>query len=183
MTRAFIALSLPENILAALGSVSGELEKSVDAKWVKPKAMHLTLKFLGNIDETSLAGLSAGMDEIASGYSPFEMVLSPLGAFPSTKKARVIWAGIDTDIIRLRNLASSIDALSAQFGVAKEERTFSAHITLARLKTSAVVNLDIKVPALNFTAKKMHLLKSELSQLGAKYTVLHSSPFKGASGG
>jgi 2'-5' RNA ligase len=183
MTRAFIALTLPENILAALGSASGELIKRFDAKWVKPEALHLTLKFLGNVDEGTLKALSIKMDETASLFSPFDMQLASLGAFPQAKRARIIWAGIDTDIIRLRDLTSSIDAFSAQFGITKEERTFSAHITLARLKTSAVVDLDIKVPALNFTAKKMHLYKSELSQQGAKYTVLHSSPFTGASGG
>ena len=183
MIRAFIALPLPDEVKIALGAASGLLEKSVYAKWVKPEAMHLTLKFLGNIEENILGELSEGIDNIASRFLPFEMVLSSLGAFPSAKRARIIWAGIDTEIVRLRELALLIDDLSAGFGILKEQRTFAAHITLARLKASAVVNLDIKIPEINFTSKKIHLYKSDLSPNGAKYTVLHSSPFTGTSGG
>ncbi len=183
MIRAFIALPLPEAVKDALLEVSGVLRKTVDARWVKPEAMHLTMKFLGEIDESNLESIGGRLDELALSQLPFNMKLEGLGAFPSEKRARVIWAGIDTDISRLRKLAESIDDLSADYGVAKEGRTFTAHITLARLREPSMINLDVRMQEITFIIDKMHFYKSDLTPQGARYTLLHSSPFTGRPGG
>jgi 2'-5' RNA ligase len=183
MIRAFIALPLPEAVKDALLEVSGMLRKTIDARWVKPEAIHLTMKFLGNIDENNLESIGRKLDELSSMHSPFDMRLIGLGAFPSERRARVIWAGIETDILRLRKLAASIDDLSADYGIAKDVRPFTAHITLARLRESSMINLDVRMQEITFIIDRMHFYKSDLTPQGARYTLLHSSPFTGKPGG
>jgi 2'-5' RNA ligase len=174
---------LPEAIKDVLSETSDMLRKTINAKWVKPDAMHLTMKFLGDIDERNLGAIGEGLEEMSSRYSPFEMRLLSLGAFPSMRKARVIWAGVETDIIALRKLAVSIDELSANYGIEKESRPFTAHITLARLREPSMINLNVRMRDITFIIDKMHLYKSDLTPQGAKYTLLHSSPFTGKPGG
>ena len=183
MIRTFIALPLPETIKNALSEASGILRKTINARWVKPDAMHLTMKFLGDIDEKNLITIGEGLDSISSLHSAFEMKLFSLGAFPFVKKARVIWAAIDTNIIALRKLAASIDDLAVNYGIAKESRPFTAHITLARLREPSMIDLDVRMQEITFIIDKMHLYKSDLTPQGAKYTLLHSSPFTGKPGG
>lgn len=183
MIRTFIALPLPETIKNALSEASGILRKTINARWVKPDAMHLTMKFLGDIDEKNLITIGEGLDSISSQHSAFKMKLFSLGAFPSLRKARVIWAGVETDIIALRQLAASIDDLAVNYKIAKESRPFTAHITLARLREPSMINLDVRMQEITFIIDKMHLYKSDLTPQGAKYTLLHSSPFTGKPGG
>lgn len=183
MIRAFIALPLPETVKEALSSVSATLRKTMDARWVKPEAMHLTMKFLGDIDEKDIEGMAKKLDEISQLYQPFAMSLAGPGAFPSTKRARVIWAGIDADISRLRNLSASIDDMLADYGIAKEGRPFTAHVTLARLREPSMINLDVRIEKITFIIDGMHFYKSDLTPQGARYTLLHSSPFTGKPGG
>jgi RNA 2',3'-cyclic 3'-phosphodiesterase len=111
------------------------------------------------------------------------MRLSGLGAFPSVKKARVIWAGVEADIAALRKMTASIDDFSAGYKIAKERRPFSAHITLARLREPSMINLNTTVQEIAFTIDYLHLYRSELTPKGAIYTLLHSSPFTGRPGG
>jgi 2'-5' RNA ligase len=183
MIRAFIALPLPDDVKDGLVQASLNLKRTIDARWVRPDAMHLTLKFLGDIEEKHVAELSSGLDRILSGQPPFNMSLSGLGAFPSSRRARVIWAGIATDISRMKMLAADIDRLTARLGVRAETRPFAAHITLARLKVPSMVNLDCNVPEINFISRAINLYKSDLSPQGARHTVLHTSPFMGIPGG
>ncbi len=183
MIRAFIALPLPENVKEELLKVTATLRKTMDARWVKPEAMHLTMKFLGDIDEKNIEGIAEKLDELSRQYQPFAMNLGAMGAFPSTKRARVIWAGVDADISGLRNLAASIDDMSAGYGIAKEGRPFTAHVTLARLRDPSMINLDVRIEKITFIIDTMHFYKSDLTPQGARYTLLHSSPFKGRPGG
>jgi|WetSurMetagenome_2_1015567.scaffolds.fasta_scaffold288748_2 RNA 2',3'-cyclic 3'-phosphodiesterase len=183
MIRAFIALPLPENVKEELLRVSSTLRKTMDARWVRLEAMHLTMKFLGDIDEENIEGMSKKLDELSELYQPFSMSLCGLGAFPSPKRARVVWAGVDADVSRLRNLAASIDDMSSDYGIAKEGRPFTAHVTLARLREPSMINLDVRIEKITFIIDTMHFYKSDLTPQGARYTLLHSSPFTGKPGG
>jgi 2'-5' RNA ligase len=141
------------------------------------------MKFLGDIDEKDIEGMAEKLDELSQQYQPFSMSLDGMGAFPSLKRARVIWAAIDTDISGLRNLAASIDEMSASYGIAKEGRPFTAHVTLARLREPSMINLDVRIEKITFIIDTMHFYKSDLTPQGARYTLLHSSPFTGKPGG
>jgi 2'-5' RNA ligase len=183
MIRAFIALPLPEAVKKELLKVSATLRKIMDARWVSPEAMHITMKFLGDIDEKNIEGMAKKLDELSEPCQPFEMSLGGLGAFPSPKKARVVWAGIEADISRLRNLAASIDDMALDYGITKEGRPFTAHVTLARLREPSMINLDVRIEKITFIINGMHFYKSDLTPQGARYTLLHSSPFTGRPGG
>lgn len=183
MIRVFTALPLPEEVKAELSDVSAALGRGISARWVRPEGMHLTMKFLGDVDEKNIRGIGERLDELSLRYSPFDMRLNGLGAFPSPRRARVIWAGVETDVQTMKELAASVDMIASGYGVPKEERSFAAHITLARLRAPSMVNLDARVRGITFISDRVNLYKSDLTPQGAKYTLLHSSPFAGKTGG
>ncbi|MBN1635130.1 MAG: RNA 2',3'-cyclic phosphodiesterase [Deltaproteobacteria bacterium] len=176
MIRAFIAIPLPEEINDSIqGMVSGLREKNHAVRWVRPEGMHLTLKFLGNIDESLVEPLSLGLDDVVAKYACLELKLSGLGVFPHVRRPRIVWIGLTGDIEKLAHLAGSIDDLGFQFGIERERREFSSHITLGRLKVPTMVDLGIDFTQETFTATQVLLFQSKLSSQGARYSVLHRS--------
>jgi 2'-5' RNA ligase len=175
MIRTFIALPLPDTIKQALEETILSLKRRIDARWVRPQAMHLTLKFLGDIQEELVPALGQGLDEICADYTEMEFGLDALGAFPGRKRARVIWASLSGPVDRLASLAEHVDRLCGRFGIHPEARAFRPHITLGRLKTPTMVELETKIPERNFTAAEVRLYRSELLREGARYTILHAS--------
>jgi len=176
MIRAFIAIALPEEIKDSIQDiVSGLREKNPAVRWVRPEGMHLTLKFLGNIDESFVETLSLGLDDVVAQYSCLKLTLSRLGVFPNVRRPRIVWIGLTGNIENLSHLAGSIDALSFQFGIERERREFKSHITLGRLKVPTMVDLGIEFTQETFTATQVLLFQSKLSSQGARYSVLHRS--------
>ena len=124
--RSFIALELSKEIKDELGRLQDELkEAGADVKWVKPENIHLTLKFLGDIDERKLGDIKKTLAEVASKFAPFEVSLFKLGAFPTLDRPRVIWAGISKGCSEVEALAASLDSAP----------NFSAHVTLGRVRS------------------------------------------------
>src|SRR5689334_15753140 len=105
MIRTFIAIELPEQIKTALGDIQNELRKTAaDVSWTKPANIHLTLKFLGDLEEKQVALLRAATSKTVIGHQPFELQTSHPGFFPSQKRARVVWMGLEGDVTALINL-------------------------------------------------------------------------------
>ncbi len=175
MIRTFIALPLPDDIKHSMQDAIAYLQKRTDAKWIRPEGMHITLKFLGNIEERLVKPIADGLDEIFGRFPLLHFALDTLGAFPSQKKARVIWAGLSGDTDRLKEVALRVDRLCSRFGIPLETRPFSAHITLGRLKIPSVVELDMEMAKAGFAVTEGHFYRSELLREGARYTVLHVS--------
>jgi 2'-5' RNA ligase len=133
--RYFVALDLGPQVLGALGEAQGELRESggPPMRWTRPEAMHLTLKFLGGSVPRSMAeGAVAAMGPALANSGPFELEVRGLGAFPSPKRARVLWAGIEDSGGALSALQSSIESEMAGLGPPTGE--FHAHVTLGRLR-------------------------------------------------
>lgn len=130
--RGFISIDISENeninrILKELKSVNSSL-KLVDAK-----NLHITLKFLGNTEESDVPKITKIIEKATDGISPFEVSLIGMGAFPSERKIRVIWIGIkDSSIISI--IANRLDEELISLGYERERREFSPHLTLARAK-------------------------------------------------
>jgi 2'-5' RNA ligase len=176
MIRSFVAINLPEEIKDDLASVVSELrDENRAVKWVKPEGLHLTLKFLGDIDEKTVAPLAAELDAVAKNHPPMSLNIEGLGAFPDPKRPRVVWAGLGGDLEILRDIASQVDHVCASFGVKPEKRPFRAHITIGRLKVPTVVDLNKELRKKGFLATEMVLYQSELLPTGARYTVLNRS--------
>jgi 2'-5' RNA ligase len=195
MIRTFIAIELDEPLRAAIGGVQAgvrrtlerELRRSApDARiqWVKPESIHLTLKFLGDIEEGRVAAIAEALDRVAAAGARSSLAIGGLGVFPDARAPRVLWLGLDGPVDALVRLASSVDAALRALGFASESRPLSPHLTLARIKerqrevgraldasallgqASALGRLDVRALA---------LMKSELRPSGSVYTRLHEA--------
>jgi RNA 2',3'-cyclic 3'-phosphodiesterase len=188
--RSFIAIELPESVKAGLKRMQDKL-KSVDpacAKWVDPKGVHLTLKFLGNIDAAKMDDIIKLVKEASQTVTPFHLELKGLGAFPNLKRTQIIWVGINGDMDQLLRLQKQIEDKLAGIGFPPEGRTFTPHLTLARLRDYATliqrqtigeaISRQILESGLMINVDSISLMKSLLTPAGAVYTELASIKLK-----
>jgi len=182
--RSFIAIELPQNVKNELAQLRSELERIEHPfiKWVNPESIHLTLKFLGNIPFKQVAEIANAIEQAAKGILPFHLEFSDLGVFPSTKQPRVLWVGIKGEIDNLLNLQRNIDSALAPLGFAEEKRSFTPHLTLARVREGATLadrkNFGGLVLSTSFASsyplivETICLMRSQLTPQGAIYTRL-----------
>ena len=137
--RAFIAIEMADAVRASLSSLQGRLRPHEHpyVKWVDPKSIHLTLKFLGNIEQQQVSQIEEAISQASQGVSPFQLQLGGLGAFPSLGRPRVIWVAMTGEIERLVTLQKGIDQALVPLGFAIESRPFTPHLTLGRLRERA----------------------------------------------
>jgi 2'-5' RNA ligase len=183
--RVFIAVDIGEQIKEAIGRLQEQLRKKTgigkgQASWVRPDAMHLTLKFLGEIDDEQLAQVCTTVEEIAKGHKSFELDVESVGFFGG-RAAKVLWAGSGAGSEKLCALAKAIDERLAQAGFAKEDREFAVHLTLCRIKDIAAGKSlaeaagrfgDFKAGTVLIDAVKVY--QSQLTPTGPIYTALGS---------
>ena len=132
MPRLFIAVDLPEEIRNNLGKISFGIP---GARWVDPLQIHLTVRFVGEVDGTTFLDIKAALEQVR--LSPFLLALKGVGHFPPRGKPRVLWVGIEQSQ-PLQTLKNRIDKILAGVGLQPEGRKFSPHITLARLRNSPI---------------------------------------------
>lgn len=183
--RTFIAIELSEPIRDALGQVQAHLKYTgSDVKWVGKNNIHLTLKFLGEVDEDRCEKVKAALDEIAKEFKAFEIDLNGLGVFPSLNAPRVIWVGLDKGAKESTDLAKRIDEAMSKLGFKEETRPFAAHLTIGRIRSSKNRSaLCEKIEKLNFDSAtagsqqvdSIILFQSTLTPTGPIYTKLHES--------
>lgn len=181
--RCFIAIELSQEIKTVLAATQAGLKPAFcgDIKWVDPENIHLTLKFLGEIDAALAEKTKSIIDEIASRTMPFTIRLSSAGAFPSPGWPSVLWVGIDIGKDGCINLAGRIEEKLAPLGVEKEPRPFHPHLTIARVKslhgkqqTKGILE-SLKVQPVEMALSKMALFQSTLTSAGPIYTKLSES--------
>ncbi len=183
MIRTFIATPIPDSLRDVLSDTIFRLRALYpQVRWVRPESIHLTLKFLGNIAEDMVDGIARGLDDIVCDYPCIDLSLKGLGVFPNKRRPRVIWVGFQGDIDVLEDMALRLDRTCADFGIKMESRPFSAHLTLGRLKRPTMIDLDLDIEEVDFSAREVFLYKSELLRGGARYTILHKS-YLGSEGG
>lgn len=181
--RAFIAIELPGEVKDLLARLQDQLKASgADVKWVSPLNIHLTLKFLGEINDKELDKISQILEETAKEKHPFYIRLSSVGAFPRIDFPRVIWVGIDKGDTEAKDITKILEQKLAKIGIPKETRPFSSHITIGRLRSSLnreklAKNLNILADNfgkqnVEFLVNKITLFKSTLTPKGPIYEVL-----------
>jgi 2'-5' RNA ligase len=178
--RTFIAVRLPETVLAAIEEVREQLAAyGFNVRWVTTGNIHLTLKFLGEVLEDELDGIAAVLIEAVHGFAPLQLAASGVGVFPDIKRARVIWVGITGQLSEFAALQRSIEDRLAMIGYPQEKRPFSGHLTLGRVKGSiAASRLTTAIGAFRdftsetFEVDRVVLFKSDLRPTGALYTEL-----------
>lgn len=181
--RAFIAFDLPANLRQELGQVSAGLQRSLAGaplRWVAAGSIHLTLKFLGDVDPGQVAAIGERIQAAASGYAPFEVALTELGAFPSPRRPRVLWAGLRAPAA-LASLQQALEAQLESLGFEPEARPFTPHLTLARARREAdarqlagVASALAAEPLRPVSAhlQELTLFRSQLDPGGAVYNPL-----------
>ncbi len=189
--RAFIAIELSPEIRSQLGELIQKFKTLhiTGVRWVAVENIHLTLKFLGNTNSANLSRLSKILQTTAVGHSPFPFQVSGVGAFPNNRKPRVIWVGFQGPAA-LNDLFTAIEDAAFQIGIPTEERGFSPHLTLGRVKNDVTpVELQALSSALgslqagNFgsmTADAFTLFRSDLRPQGPLYTPLAHFPLAGS---
>jgi len=185
--RSFIAIELPDELKLGLTQLQTRLkaDNQPRIKWVNPNGMHLTLKFLGNIDPTMIDPITEAMTNAAQKIPPFTLDIQQLGVFPSLKRVQVVWLGLGGEIDRLSQLHQFIEANTARLVFTPEQRSFKAHLTLARVSneaspderqyfgdiiadTKSEISQSIKVDSIK-------LIRSQLTREGAIYSQISSA--------
>jgi 2'-5' RNA ligase len=175
--RLFIAIEIPDEIKESLIEAQRSLKGSgVEASWPRPEGIHLTLKFLGEVAEPRIPEMMKSLQQAATGTGPVRLELSGAGTFPNPKNARVAWVGLNGDIEKLSRLQATVEEAMIGMGFKREERAFTPHLTLGRIKyirsrESWLAALDgIKgIKSRTFEAASISLMKSELKPSGAVY--------------
>jgi 2'-5' RNA ligase len=137
VTRTFVAIELGEPAHAWLRAEIERLRRAIPAaRWVDPAGLHLTLAFLGELDDARLAEVAPAAVEAAVGLAPFTLAVGALGTFGTPQAPRVIWAGVGGALRPLGELQRRLAAALARRGFALDARPYSPHLTLARIATS-----------------------------------------------
>jgi len=179
--RTFIAVALDDAVrrkAAALVEQLGELGPG--AKWVQPDTLHVTLLFLGEVDNREILDVCKAVRNVTENLPPFEMRIAGVGGFPNLRRPRTVWLGVDEGAAELVELHDEIEeALLAQGSYRREERGFTPHITLGRCKgedlTPEMQAMLTKQAAWSGgvqTVREVQVLSSDLTREGPIYTVL-----------
>ena len=184
LIRSFIAIELPPEVKSNISEVQAKIKSSRHnfIKWVSPQSIHLTLKFLGNINSQIVSNISGAIKDASSEVSSFSIEIGGLGVFPNNNRPRVLWLGIGGEVEKLIDLQRRIDDALMVFGFQKEKRPFSPHITLARVRDNAtnsersdfgglIARTHSEVKS-TVEIKSISLMRSQLWPTGAVYTRL-----------
>lgn len=195
MTRTFIAVELNDEARSYLHQqIQGLARLLPRVHWVDPETLHLTLAFLGELDEAQLAQAMQATIETAQTATAFAVRVGSLGIFGPAHNPRVIWIGLAGRVQALLDLQARLAGQLAQVGFPPEERTYSPHLTLARIKTPlgrqelVPLHRRLALAARSAAADKHHppppdipvthlsVMKSELTPAGSRYTCLQIIP-------
>ncbi len=187
--RAFIAIELTDEIHQRLDEVISRYKKQLPpspVRWVAAKNIHLTLKFLGDVSVANLDMLTSLLQKEVAAHPPFEVSVGGSGAFPNSRRARVIWVGVEAPA-ELAVVQSGIENAMERLGYPREDRPFSPHLTLGRVSRNATAqDLRMIAQALETTkvsflgavrVRQVHLFRSDLQPTGAVYTRVFAAPF------
>ncbi len=183
--RVFCAIELPEAVRMRVMQHIARLREAVptaQASWSRDTKLHLTLKFLGEVPQDSVQSFSMAASRAVEGFAPFKILLEQTGIFPKHGSPRVLWLGINDPDGKLGDLQSHLEDESAHAGFGKEDRQFSPHLTVARLRkpqharTLASAHKQLVFEPAEITVSELLVIRSELNSEGSKYTVISRHP-------
>lgn len=179
--RLFVAVSIPRSHLERIDvEIKPFKDKAVNARWIDVENQHVTLKFLGTTPGDRLGDVEHVCAMVAASHRPADVALTTVGTFPSSKRVRVLWVGIDDPRTLLTRLASDLAQAFEALGYPSEGRTFTPHLTLCRFKIPVPLAgglPDLDLSALEpFTIDRLALFRSHLSPKGARYESIAEFP-------
>lgn len=185
--RLFVAINVPKKEKDRIQRASRAIrEADLPVRWVEPDNFHLTLKFLGEVRPEQVPDVEGVLERIAGTTQPFDMEVGGFGAFPTIRRPRVLWVGIEPSPA-LRCLKQDLEWALTDYGFERETRAFHPHLTLGRAQADGGAGifrgLDEVVSKMDYRGgvkvRKLDLMQSHLSRSGAKYTILKSAQLKG----
>ncbi len=185
--RCFIAAELPQDLLQEIGRYIRRIaEYSSGVRWVKATGIHITLKFLGEINPPAVEQVRDILPDIKQVAGPFDMTIRGSGFFPNRRQPRVIWLGLEHDPEHsLFRLHEWLDRHLADMGFEREKRRFSPHLTIGRIKGQEdlrpVFNFldEHPFPEKTFRVDRLFFIRSSLQPGGAVYSTIAEYPLKG----
>lgn len=174
MIRLFVALKIPDEIKTYLLDKCREISnKDKFYRWETPDKLHLTIKFIGEVDEQIVDSISQELDFIKD-YKTLELQLTKFGFFFRDRLPRILWAGLESGE-SIYKLVEELNSRLSIFSIPVERKKFKPHLTLLRIKKhpgNEFINRfnEFKLENLNFKSNEIVLMKSELSRAGARYT-------------
>ncbi len=182
MTRLFFALKIPEDIKKKIFKLIDKIiPNREEYKWEKEEKIHLTLKFIGEVEENKVEKISQSLDFIEN-YIKLQCKLSDFGFFYKRGIAKILWVSLSTDN-SLYKLVDEINIALEQQSIPKEERKFKPHVTLLRMKNKESKDFinrfeKFQIPEIIFAADEVVLIKSDLLPDTSKYTVIKKYKLK-----
>ncbi len=176
--RTFLAVEVPGHIRKKIDDfIRIEAKRELPVKWVSFENLHITLKFLGEIDENKKLEILPTIKEVSNKHKPFLVQLSGIGCFPNSRNPRVLWVGVEQGSDNLCTVSADIEKALVQFGF-KEEKRFHPHLTFGRIKKFCKVDhiLEKNIITDPFEVSTVVLFKSMLKPEGPIYTALEHFP-------
>lgn len=193
LLRAFIAVEIPSSLQHVIQESTASLHKSLGdelIRWVPMQNVHLTLKFLGDVSPSNLNLIKQMLTAEAGQHPCFEMQIKSIGSFPNSRRPRVIWVGLHAPAA-LESLQRGIESASARLGYATDEKSFSPHLTIGRVKQNLSapeiqrIRAELEKTKIGLLGvvhvDGAHLFKSDLQPSGSVYTKLFSARCGGLS--
>jgi 2'-5' RNA ligase len=193
--RIFVAIPLPGSLLERLADVQYRLQGKVphrSVRWVRPKGIHLTLKFLGDTPRDKVPTVQEALMVVARNAPTCSVTAEGLGCFPSPRRPRVLWVGANEPTGRLKVLYEAIEEAMTSLGYKPERHSFTPHLTLGRVRRGASRGDEEQIGHAitgtqvgqleTFTVDRFELIRSELTPSGAEYTTLETFPLLGGQG-
>ena len=184
--RTFLAVELTEPVRQAITVLQDQLARSgSEVKWTEPENLHVTLLFLGEVEDRQVPRVCRIAEEVAGQHARFRISVEQLSCFPHPRRPRILWVGIGAGTQELVALHDSLEPPMIDLGYRREERRYVPHITLGRIKSDGPVDSLVKAMARKadwqggeMEVREVSILSSELTPEGPLYTVLGRAPLQ-----
>lgn len=185
--RLFIAVELSSEVRGKLSAAQEKFKTSgARVKWVRPHQIHVTLKFLGNVDETRVGAIIEAVSAALQPCEPFTVTVAGAGTFPPGRRARVVWAGVNKGDDKLIKLQHTVEDACEKLGFKAEKRVFRPHFTLGRIKSGTGLRRLLQQMERyrdrefgRLKVRNVLLIRSKLTPEGPHYTILESFVLQG----
>lgn len=178
--RLFFAFDVPAAENARVQEAVDVLTPQIaGARWIPPANRHVTVRFIGSVDDEAVDGIKDAARRACAAVKPGIVFLEGIGAFPRSARARVLWAGVQDPDSVVAKLFEHLELALVHIGFAGEERDYTPHLTLARMKAPVPLPRECAVllpPGEPFRLDRLLLMESKLSPGGARYEVRDSFP-------
>ena len=186
--RSFLAFDLPVDIKRIIMAISEDVRQlPLNVRWVNVTNIHLTIVFMGDVQEGQIGPIQEIVKDVCQGYGPFSIAIKGVGLFGSKRNPRVLWVGLDGGIDRMACFKDDLQKGLRPFGIKEEKRRFKPHLTLGRFRKGARTGTDLEDLLLKYhdltspecIIEELVLFKSDLRPGGAVYSKLNRWPLTG----